>query len=221
MKILANIALVILFVSSGRPEVAAQSETPKSMTGVLSGDYQITYLGIDFSRARFIGSANDWPNGDFIKQYNPQWNAFVAKDIRTDHIIAQTFRVKEKIITYRNDICMTHNDGLDFSMSISRESQNTQFGVDDINSILDAYDFSNMGGVGLMLIVEKFDAFAQEGIIHFTLIDLEKGDVLYQERLSGKPFGDEPRRHWAESVHAVIYYARTIRYKEWKKEYLK
>lgn len=222
MSILAKFAYATLISVASATWVSAQDIVDsKTFTEILNSEHPITYLGVDFGSAKFIGTMEDWQDENFLNTYTIEWNNFILKDVKEQHLISQTFRIKEKLIGYRGDITLIHNSNQSYTDNIRYQQEFSAFEENDLKAILDAYNLEGMNGIGLMVIVESLDAFADLGTMHFTLFKMDTKEIIYSERHSGKPFGHYMKRYWAESIHDVLFYMRSIQYKKWKKEYLK
>ena len=218
---IAGITLLYALTYPVSPAQAQETENRITFKNFLSGELRVAFLGIDLSEAKFIGDEIDWPGVDFIKSINPAWNNLLAYDLRKYRILPRALRLKSESVEYYHNICTIHNNELTFKDAIVPVWQSEGLNDDKIQLTLNTYDFAGLTGVGLMILIESFDAKNKIGRMTFTFLDLDTHKIIYSEKMSGFPGGTGPRKYWVETVHDVISQVQEIKYKEWKKEYLR
>lgn len=177
----------------------------------------ITWLGLDFTRALFIGDQGRFSNESDIHNFMRSINMLML-DERDKYNIRKTF--KKAIVTDAIDITLNHNATLKTETMVS-------LSVDDylhlseelIREIVAGYDYGERTGIGLMFNVESFDKPSLRGALWVTFIDLDDKSVLFTRRMQAKPVGFGLRNFWAGCVHAILKRIEKQYYKKWKKEY--
>jgi len=221
MSFIKCIALLCVLSYSSSHTQAQKIENSPTIADILSGEFRVAFLGIDLSETKFIGDKEDWPGAEFIKTLNPAWNNLLAYDLRKYRILPRALRLKPELVEYYPNICTIHNDKLSFGEAIMPVSFGDEINNDKIQSILDSYDFTDLTGIGLMIFIESFDAKNSLGTMYFTFLNLNTHKIIYSEKLNGNPAGVTPRKYWVETIHDVISQVQEIKYREWKKAYLR
>ena len=184
----------------------AFSATAQKKTSPLAGLGSMTFYGIDFSKGRVYGAADEPEKlrkafGDinmlFItepEKYNVA--KFVGKpmnDIRIDAVTNMND-------TIPLDSIKTIVKGHTISDSVIAQT------VKDLQIV------SYNHGLGLCMIMETLDKPGELGTFIFVLFDIDTRKVISHWTLSGKPAGFGVRNYWAHSVYEALEKVKT--YKE-------
>ena len=184
----------------------AFSATAQKKTSPLAGLGSMTFYGIDFSKGRVYGAADEPEKlrkafGDinmlFItepEKYNVA--KFVGKpmnDIRIDAVTNMND-------TIPLDSIKTIVKGHTISDSVIAQT------VKDLQIV------SYNHGLGLCMIMETLDKPGELGTFIFVLFDIDTRKVTSHWTLSGKPAGFGVRNYWAHSVYEALEKVKT--YKE-------
>jgi hypothetical protein len=210
-KISTLLALLYLFTLT----VYAQSEKD-----VISAK-EITWLGLDFSRALFVGSFTQFAeageqSGSEIKQkYIPGWNDLVANE-RQKFDLKKAYN-KENVI-YNLDVVTKRNAAIDASKMTSMNAEEDRIKKDDIAKIVSQYK-TGKKGIGLLYIVDTFDKPDEKGVIWVTFFDMATHKVLIAEKFTAKPGGFGLRNYWAKTVFEVMTKSSADAYENWAKTY--
>ena len=233
MKKLSSIAMVSLLVVLNYTAAMAQSSAdkpPPSSTSspkrnnkpeltltksqMLSG-MQFTFLGIDLTEARFVGSHEIWKSEDEIKRLGTSWNRLMVSESDKFNV-RRAFKRDE--IYYNVDICIDNNKNINYEGRITSNSDSKLLSEQDIKTIVQNYDFKDLTGLGLMLIVESFDKSKSRGTMAVTFVNLNNQEVVFYEKLSGPSGGMGLRNHWARSIFEVLIQVEKKRYRAWLKD---
>jgi hypothetical protein len=192
----------------------------QSRSDVFNKDVPLTWLGIDFTEARFIGDRERLGSESDIHRLMNALNELMVKEFSKYTIDKATGRKKDKI-TIDISPASAHNDELEASRMISDKlTDRTRLSKSDIQEIISSYDFGNHSGIGLIFNVEAFSKLEERGAMWVTFVNLESKDVILTERMEGKPGGLNLRNFWAGSIHSVMEEMRTKAFKEWEKKNL-
>ena len=176
----------------------------------------LTYLGIDFTKARLldIGNADDIRNrlygsiNDLIV-FEPK--KFDLKGAFNKSNISHDFNAvsKNNSKVNQNEIISTNSSDFD------------RFQESDIASIVTALDLSGKEGVGLLFVMEAMRKIDKKGdaAIWVTLVDMKTKKVLMTERIISKATGIGFRNYWASTIKEVIEDINKKKYKEWRTKY--
>lgn len=222
-----KISILLIFIaqlgfaqSSADVAPPSSSSTDLTMRDVLFAENHVTYLGIDFSLAKFIAPAGTW-NPDLLSSLCYEWNELVTKEGRgTLRIpsIAKILRIKKDNFSYRDDITRDTYPSLKLEKQIFFQPNFEKIEQRQIMSLVSNYNYKDLTGIGLMVVLESFDKFEEYGNMHVVFIDMDNKAVIYSERLNGRPKGAGYRNYWGQSVSEVFYEIEGRRYKQWKKE---
>lgn len=195
-RIVLSMAMMAVLVFSA----AAQKKTSP-----LAGLGSMTFYGIDFSKGRVYGVADEPEKlrkafGDinllFImepEKYNVA--QFVGKpmnDIRID------------AVTNMNDTIP-----LDSITTVVKGHKLTE--ADIVKTVKDLSIVPYEHGLGLVMIMETLDKPAELGTFAFVLFDIDSRSVIRHWSLSGEPGGFGLRNYWGRSVYNALGKVKTYK----------
>lgn len=176
----------------------------------------LTYLGIDFSKAKLldIGNADDIRNrlygsiNELIVMEPKKFDlkgAFRKSDI--SHDFSAVNKTNSKVSP--NDIISTNPSDFD------------RFKETDIIAIVKELELSGKDGVGLLFVMETMRKIDKKGdaAIWVTLVEMKTKKVLMTERIIVKATGIGFRNYWASTIKEVIEEIDKKKYKEWRTKY--
>lgn len=181
---------------------------------------KVTWLGVDFSHVKLIGSFNGYKDAavkspaDIKKTYFPAWNGIVVKE-REKYDLKKMLRKED--IAYSIEMITAINEQTSAENMEGKTSPN--YSPEDVQKFVDAYMPATTDGIGIALIAESLDKTAEKGTYHFVAIDLKTKKVLIQERIQGDPGGFGIRNYWARTIFEVIEQITKKNYKAWQKKY--
>ena len=162
----------------------------------------VTWFGLDLSKARFIGPVEEFGPSTNYQTLMTSWNNVLEKEERK-YDIRRYFR--KKVVTPQFSQVYKNNQTLDFaSMMAEKEDGRSALTKSDIQQIVNAYDFSGLSGLGLILNVESFNKEKELATIWVTFINLSSQEVIFTEQRTGKPGGAGVRNFWANSVFNMM-----------------
>lgn len=177
----------------------------------------LTYLGIDFSKARLldVGNADDIRNrlygsiNDLIVDEPKKFDLKGAfRKSAIDHDFSAVTKNNSK--ANLNDILSTNS--ADFNRL--KES--------DIAAMVKALDLPGKDGIGLLFVMEAMRKVDKKGdaAIWVTLIEMKTKKVLMTERIEVKAAGGFGfRNYWASTIKELIDEIDKKKYKEWRNKY--
>jgi len=170
---------------------------------------QITFLGLDLSMARFIGSYGFNDPAKIQSVYIDAWNDVML--IESEKYNPEKFYYEEFSSDFRyvKDI----NSEIIVRDIITNEyySFETSSAESHIKNM-----YSGIGsGLGLIYLVESFNKIEQITTIYVILFDMSTGETKYIEKFLGKAAGFGFRNYWLGAVYNVMKKSSgTIRYQE-------
>lgn len=183
--------------------------------GMVFNANECTWLGLDFSKSRMIGSDGFTDSYAIKNRFFDSWNQlFLSEPEKYD--IGKTFR-KDQVTDYL-DVVRERNETPNIDdLVIDHEYTLTE---EDVRSIVSEYDLGEVSGLGIVFIVEAFDKNAEEGRFWVTFIDNTTKEVLLTKKMEGKAGGFGLRNYWAKSYYNVLKEIDKKAYKEWRSEYM-
>jgi hypothetical protein len=184
---------------------------------VFNPDTQITWLGIDFSGAKFIGDRERLGSESDIRHLLDAINELMIKEADKYNVAAA---LKRKTVENAIDVTNEHNAELDIlSMTSAEGKDHIHLKPDDVDQIISTYDFKGKSGIGLMFNVESFNKVIEEGSFWITFINMGTKEVLFTERLTAPPSGFGMRNFWAGSVNGVLAKIKKKEFENWRKKH--
>ena len=187
---------------------------------VQASDYEFTYLGIDYSHAKFIGDFSQF-NGageagviTIKNEYFDRWNNLVVKE--QDKYNLRDMLRKENI-TYSTDVITAVND--ETSVEEMEAQSAKEFAQDDVQSFINEYSFEQKEGIGVLFMAEYLNKNAEEGCFHVVIINMETKEILLHERIVAVAGGIGLRNYWARPIYEAIGIVKKKSFKRWKKEH--
>lgn len=209
-KISALTALLSFFV------LMAQAQSEKDVIAAT----EITWLGIDFSKALFVGSftqfaeAGEQSTSEIKSKFIPGWNDLVVNE-RQKFDLKKAYS-KETVI-YNLDIVSKRNAAIDASKMTSMNAEEDRVKKEDVAKIVSQYK-TGKKGIGLVYIVDTFNKPDEKGVIWVAFFDMATHKLLIAEKFSAKPGGFGLRNYWAKTVFEVMTKSSAEAYKDWAKK---
>src|SRR5690349_1080113 len=175
------------------------SVTAQSTDNIFDAKMPVTWLGLDLSKATFIGPSFEFGAPTKYKELMASWNNLLSKE-QEKFNVGKFFRKQNVKLDFA--AVMKNNEGVDFA---SRMKENVDAGYtglknSDIQDIVSTYDFSGLSGLGLMFNVESFDKKKEKSTMWITFINLNTSQVIFTEKRISDPGGAGVRNFWGNSV---------------------
>ncbi len=159
-----------------------------------SKEYQsgeVTWLGLDFTLCKLVDQFAFTNAEHLASSYIPEWNSFVNTE-------SSKYDVKKYFM--KPDMQINIDFTNEYNASINPDSL-VQDKIYSLNSNLvksDAkkYTSSGLEGMGVVMYVEYFNKNILTGSYWLTFIDLKTGDVIFIDKVTGKPRGFGIRNYW-------------------------
>ncbi len=189
-----------------------------------SSEIPLTYLGIDFTKAKLI---ND-PGANTMDIRNRLYGTIndLVIDEPKKYTIGDAFH--RSTVTSDLTAVKAQNSKINAEQIASSNMDDfARLKESDISSVVKSLSLSRKSGIGLLFVMEamkkvnKDDKKSKEkdmAAIWITLIDMDTKKVLLTERVECKASGFGFRNFWASTIKQAIDEA-SDRYKGWKKQY--
>ena len=183
-----------------------------------NSEMHLTYLGIDFSKARLINDP-DANSFDVRNKLYPSINNVVINEPKKFDI-SGAFRktnVGSDLTAVR-----ARNEKINAEEILSSNTEDFyRLKEGDISSVVKGLDLSGKTGIGLLFVMEamKKQGKSGEASVWAVLIDMKTKKVLMTERFENKATGIGSRNYWASTIRATLEDIDKKKYKVWKEKY--
>jgi hypothetical protein len=208
----SNIIIIFLFAMVFSGVAYAQQ-----MQDIFDRKAKVTWLGLDFSKAKFIGDRERFGSTSDVQKLLEAWNDLMIKEKSKFDVAAAIDKIK---VEEALEVTKEHNANIDVTELFSSDIKDYfRFKPDDIIAIVNDYDFKGMSGLGVMFNVESFSKLNEEGAIWVTFINLSTKEVFFSERVTGKPGGFGMRNFWAGAIYSMLKGMEKKEFEMWRKKY--
>lgn len=202
--------LFVLLISFGA--VSAQTKSD-----VFNKDIEVTWLGLDFSNAKFLGDREKFGSESDVKHLMTAWNELIINEAEKYNVAKAVDRSK---VTNATEVTTARNGEVDVqAMFTDNQKDYLHIQPSDVEGIVSSFDFKGKTGIGLVFIVESFSKPNEEGSIYVTFVNMGSKELLFSERLTAEPKGFGMRNFWAGCVYGVLTKMQKKEFGNWKKKY--
>jgi len=196
---------------------AASLSKAQSAAGVFEPETPLTWLGLDFSNAKFIGDRDKYGSLSDVRFLLKSWNDLMETE-KEKYNVAKSFS-KTKV-DFHLDVTRDHNEEVDVTEILTEDqSVYAHMNAADVEGIVATYDFKGLNGVGLMFNIESFSKTAQKGAVWVTFINLDTKSVIFTERMEDAPGGSGVRNYWAGAIVDMLKKIEKKDFRLWQKKY--
>lgn len=174
---------------------------------VVRGDKSITWLGLDFTKTAFIGSAMQFKDAGEVTgaqvrdKYAPGWNQLFIDEAKKFDVAKAVHR---EAVDYALEVTAKPNSKIGDDFFKDDPSTYQHLSEADIRSAVKGYDFKGKTGVGLMIFIEGMSKGREEAAGWVTFVDMGKKTVIRTFRSTAKPGGFGFRNYWAKAFLNIM-----------------
>jgi len=180
-----------------QPERVAQSD-------------EITWFGMDFSKTVIVGATAGTEDA-IVDRYFQWWNTLVIRE-SSKYDVKKFFRKSE--VTFDLAYVTRINAERDRESLFAYNEQ--QISEEDLSAHIRSYEVDGTG-VGLVYVIENFNAGSELGTAWVVFFDINSKSVLLAKRVSGEGSGFTGfRNFWARSIYNMMISSQK-QYKKWVK----
>ncbi|MCD6011869.1 MAG: hypothetical protein K0Q79_1731 [Flavipsychrobacter sp.] len=197
-KIFVSIVLVLVaFTGFAQTKADITSGTP------------VTWLGLDFTQLKFIGSAAQFKdageisNYDLRAKYFPGWNTLFLKE-KEKFNVAKALDRNDANIDYAIEVTDAANGKSSGPYFTDNSGDFQLLTADRVSTLVAKYDFKGHKGLGLMFFVEGMSKDREEASMWVTFVNMGEKKVLLTKRVTGRSGGFGLRNYWAKSFYNVL-----------------
>ncbi len=202
MKQYFNCLAAILFTC-----FAASSANAQTSSDVYGGSSDITWLGMDFTQVKFIGTATQFKdageisNSDFRDKYIPAWNQLFVNEPKKYNVAEATRRTEVK---YAVDITDKVNSKIKKDFFSTSTDEYRTLNESKIADLVKNYDFGGKTGIGLIFFIDGMSKGKDEVSGWPTFVNMKTKKVLLTSNQTGKPGGFGFRNFWAKGFLEIL-----------------
>lgn len=172
---------------------------------------EVEYMGLNFSKARFIGSQHFISERLIKNEYLDYWNEYVIQNYSRNNL--NNLLDLEEIIN-RNSICHKSYQYIDESNLVI--NRNHRIRQDEVQECIDELEYESKDKIGICFVVESFDFFKESVSIWFTLVNMKNNRVIFQRKLSTSVRRGDVKQMWARGITTYIMKSLAPSIKAWK-----
>jgi len=211
-----SVTLFFLFLS-------LQTLFAQTKSDIFYENVPVTWLGIDFSQAKFVGSeaaykaSGQLVNSEFAEKYASAWNnLFITEPKKYD--VARA--IHRPSVAYALDVTEKANKAINKNFFTEREEDFKTLTEQNISDLIKQYDFQGKTGIGMMFFVEGMSKGQEEEGVWVVFMDMNSKTVLLTSYQTGKPGGFGFRNYWAKPFYTILK-SMASDFDQWKKSTLK
>ncbi|GIV33310.1 MAG: hypothetical protein KatS3mg031_0845 [Chitinophagales bacterium] len=157
---------------------------------------KLIWYGLDFTKAKMIGSLGFSDPEKIRDYYFDAWNALILNE-KEKYDIAKFYK---KPVAYDISRVKERNNTVDaFELIIDDSYSITE---EDVRQVVKNYVGGE--GVGLLYVVESFDKTKEKAYIWVVLFNASSGEIIKTARFAGKPGGFGLRNYWAGAILDIM-----------------
>ena len=194
----------------------AGSVSADTMADLFNGKAKLTFLGLDFTQAKYVGRVGFTDPTAIQNQHMVSWNNLIEMEPKK-FSLQKAFNLKDDQYVSKVEDMVKFNKAANVADNITEtEAVLTE---DDVKKSVSKYSLSEKDGIGVVYVVESLSKTAEKLTVWVTFIDLSTKKVLYTEKVEGKAGGFGFRNYWAGGVYKINEAIDSKLYKKWSKTY--
>ncbi|MGB4844881.1 MAG: hypothetical protein WBP16_10480 [Ferruginibacter sp.] len=209
------LAAVLFFVSNTATLFA---QTVKDV--FTNTETAITYLGIDYYKARLINDPGSNNTSDIKNRLFNSMNQVVVAEPK-NYDITGAFNRSNSVSSDLTAVTARNEKTIADDITSTNAADFYRLTEADIAAEVKALSFKDKSGVGLVFIMEgmKKEEKKSYGSVWVVLVDMKSKKVLMAERMEQEAAGFGFRNFWVSIVKKSIIEINKKKYKDWKKKY--
>lgn len=167
-----------------------------------SNKTQVVLLGLDFTQCKFIGREG-FSNPDGLKNYAiKQWNKFFATEPQK-YSMKDALGLSDKYYYNSINYFLKRNEEMvDTYTNVTDEPY--EITLEQVKEDVKTYDTFEKEGLAVSFVVESFNKLENKVVIWVTFLSLPDNEVIYAEKMEGRPGGGSQVNFWARGVYDIV-----------------
>jgi len=202
MKIITSLGLPLVLLCS---VLNMQSVLAQSKTDVFDGKTPITWLGLDYTQAKYIAESSESSESpvtnETVKLYIPSWNYLFLTEQKKFNVARATHRMY-----IDNALIVTEkaNRTIDKDFIFKNRTDINALTEENIADLVKNYDYQGKTGIGLLFFIESMDKNTNTEGAWVTFVDMSSKTLLYTTYLTAKTGGVGFRNNWADATYKIL-----------------
>lgn len=173
---------------------------------------EITWTGIDFSKAKFSRKGFDLPQ-EAIVLYFKEWNMLIISD-QKKYDIRMAFR--KPVLHYDLQAVTKKNNNIKLNnLLVERLKLEDQLSKEIIKEYVTKSELPKLSKFALSLIVESFDQDSKTASLWVVLQETASGEMVLCEKFLKTPAGFGIRNFWARTFYNLLFDIRKNSFVRW------
>jgi len=159
---------------------------------------QATFYGLDFSKSKMVGSEGFTNPTDIVDRFFFEWNNLLL-DEKSKYNVKTAFN--KDIIDYDFSVVSDKNKTVKPAELVT----NSSYSIDEkeVEQLVKSYSVKGKG-LGIVVIVEKFDKTNELATVWATYFDKSTKKILLTRKVIGKPSGFGLKAYWANAIGRIM-----------------
>lgn len=167
-----------------------------------SNKTQVVLLGLDFTKAKFIGK-DGFESPDGLKNHAiKNWNRFFATE-PNKYSMQKALGLSDKFYYNSINYFLKRNDELVDTYRCITDEPHT-ISAEDIEQTVSSYKTFEKEGLAISFVVESFNKKENEAVIWVTYLSLPDNTIIATEKMIGTPGGAGQVNFWARAIYDVV-----------------
>jgi len=202
MKIITSLGLPLVLLCS---VLNMQSVLAQSKTDVFDGKTPITWLGLDYTQAKYIAESSESSESpvtnETVKLYIPSWNYLFLTEQKKFNVARATHRMY-----IDNALIVTEkaNRTIDKDFIFKNRTDINALTEENIADLVKNYDYQGKTGIGMLFFIESMDKNTNTEGAWVTFVDMSSKTLLYTTYLTAKTGGVGFRNNWADATYKIL-----------------
>ena len=201
--------LIVLFFLT-----TTQLFAQNTMSSLFSGNAKLTFLGLDFTQAKYVGRIGFTDPSAIKNQHMVSWNNLIEAEPKK-FSLQKAFKLKDDQYASKVEDMVKLNKSANVEDNITDDAY--VITEDQVKKSVSKYSLSEKDGIGLVYVIESLSKTDEKLYAWVTFIDLSTKKVIYTEKVEGKAGGFGFRNYWAGGVFKINDAIDSKLYKKWSK----
>lgn len=173
---------------------------------------EITWLGVDFSLAKFTKEGFNFPI-EVLQYFFNEWNMLIISD-QKKYDIRMAFR--KPLMHYDLSFVSKKNRSLKLSnLLVNNLTIKDQYTDEEIVEHVKTLEISELGRFTLLFFVESFDHKSKSAAIWVVLFESTTNEVILCEKFLETPAGFGTRNYWARTFYNLLFDIKKKSFLRW------
>lgn len=173
---------------------------------------KVTYLGIDYTQARFVDDVAFISPEELTNKYFKVWNHMIISE--PDKYDFKKFTDKSTAII---DLTMMNERNSKIDPSNIVQNDFFELKLNEIPQIVRTMDFGDLDGLATFFIVGTYNKNALMASYFLVVYDIDQVEILYLKKYTSKPAGFGFKNYWARTYYEVLLQVEKDNKKKWSK----